>query len=585
MSTDSELLASFVRDRSEDALRTLFERYLKLVYAAAIRQVRDPAMAEDIVQGTFMALTDKAPRLSARGVVLPTWLLTVTHYAALNALKRRAVRLRYEKKGAIMENQTPATVNSENLGSIIDAAMNLLSGSDRTAIAIFYLENRSLRDVAAELAVSEAAAQKRVGRALLRLRAILRQRGFTCPADALEASLHKCNAVVLPPALLAAALNSALRPAMASSGGMIAAQDILRKLLMKKIKGSALGVLAAAMVLAVVIPLTVHAFSDGRSVAAQQLAGTAVQHSSDAVPRDSRAAWEAAGAQSGWMNQQGAWDDSANGRRGEIPAFLFKQWTPGVISRLPPPALGFGLVLNSTNITDADVKELTGLTRLRQLNLSGTQVTDTGLHELASLTQLQGLGLGYSHVTDAGTNELVSLIHLRWLSLGGIQMTNSGMKQLAGLTQLQALDLIDTGVTDADLEQLARLTQLQWLNLSNNNVTQAGLKQLEGLTQLHVLILKDTHLKDTDLHELAGFRQLQWLWLEGTQVDDAGINELAACTQLQGLDLSGTQITDAGLQKLTGLVRLKKLYLGATQVTDAGVAELKNALPKLQIIP
>ena len=52
-----------------------------------------------------------------------------------------------------------------------------------------------------------------------------------------------------------------------------------------------------------------------------------------------------------------------------------------------------------TQVTDAGLKELAGLTELQLLDLEGTQVTDAGLKELAGLKKLQGLYL-YSTQVD-----------------------------------------------------------------------------------------------------------------------------------------------------------------------------------------
>src|SRR5438093_1271331 len=84
--------------------------------------------------------------------------------------------------------------------------------------------------------------------------------------------------------------------------------------------------------------------------------------------------------------------------------------------QLPVPAAAFGLdlgfpqvaaygplvlVAESTPfVTDARLKELTGLKNLQTLNLYGTLVTDAGLTELAGLKNLKTLSLGGTKVTD-----------------------------------------------------------------------------------------------------------------------------------------------------------------------------------------
>ena len=62
---DWELLQSWVQQRSDAAFTELVSRHLDLVYASALRQVREPELARDVSQAVFLALAQKAPRLSS----------------------------------------------------------------------------------------------------------------------------------------------------------------------------------------------------------------------------------------------------------------------------------------------------------------------------------------------------------------------------------------------------------------------------------------------------------------------------------------------------------------------------------------
>ena len=62
--------------------------------------------------------------------------------------------------------------------------------------------------------------------------------------------------------------------------------------------------------------------------------------------------------------------------------------------------------LFDTNVTDAGLVHLKGLTELQKLWLSATKVTDAGLVHLTGLTNLQTLYLSSTDVTDAGVKKL-----------------------------------------------------------------------------------------------------------------------------------------------------------------------------------
>src|SRR4029079_14479577 len=94
------------------------------------------------------------------------------------------------------------------------------------------------------------------------------------------------------------------------------------------------------------------------------------------LPADVGAAWKEAGADPGWMSidKQGRFRfrPGEEGKAGEVAAFAWRYWKPGVLDKLPPPAQPFGLNLRIAKVTDAGLKELAGLKQLLMLCLGGT---------------------------------------------------------------------------------------------------------------------------------------------------------------------------------------------------------------------
>src|SRR6266545_6824926 len=71
------------------ALEYLYDRYKTMAYSIAYRITSDATLAEDVVQDAFLGAWRNAARyVEGRGSV-KTWLLSIVHHRAIDALRRR----------------------------------------------------------------------------------------------------------------------------------------------------------------------------------------------------------------------------------------------------------------------------------------------------------------------------------------------------------------------------------------------------------------------------------------------------------------------------------------------------------------
>ncbi|HVY69846.1 MAG TPA: sigma-70 family RNA polymerase sigma factor [Verrucomicrobiae bacterium] len=261
IANDLDLLWQFAREQSQEAFTALVNRHLSLVYSAALRQVRSPHLAEEVSQTVFTRLAREAARLKP-DTILTAWLYTVTRHAALDTLRGEARRQAREQLAFQMSDTNDPSADWRHIEPVLDEAMNSLDETDRAALLLRYFENQSLREIGLALGASEDAAQKRVSRALDRLREFFAQRKITVGASGL-AALVSANSIQAAPAGLAAAV------ATGALAGMTAAATSATVTITSAIAMTAIQKAIVGAVLAVAIAGGLYEASQARSLRQQ----------------------------------------------------------------------------------------------------------------------------------------------------------------------------------------------------------------------------------------------------------------------------------------------------------------------------
>jgi len=216
MTEDGQLLARFAKDHSEEAFVGLVRRHIDLVYSVATRVLGgDRHLAKDVTQQVFIHLARQARRLPLE-VRLAGWLHRHASFTASKLV--RGERRRTKREAIAMEIKSiDDGIDSdwESVAPRLDECLNEMSHDDRDSIVLRYLKGQNLRSVGLALGVSEDAAQKRVSRALVKLRIALRSRGLSGIA---LTSVLAANAVVAAPPSLVGLVASNSVSAVAASG-------------------------------------------------------------------------------------------------------------------------------------------------------------------------------------------------------------------------------------------------------------------------------------------------------------------------------------------------------------------------------
>lgn len=247
--SDHELLSQYARNGSQTAFAELVQRHLNLVYSAARRHVSSSALAEEIAQSVFLDLSRNAMRIKP-GTPLVAWLHVVTRRTAIDVIRRESRRQAREQTAVEMagseQNESVAMKPKSSLWTelepMLDEALEKLDETDRTAVLLRFFENKSLREVGAAFGASEEAAQKRVSRAIERLRTIFAKRGIVVGSAGLVTELS-AHAIQTAPVSLGASITSA-----APLAGAVALLKTTEAIVMTTVQKS---LLAAGLAIAV----------------------------------------------------------------------------------------------------------------------------------------------------------------------------------------------------------------------------------------------------------------------------------------------------------------------------------------------
>lgn len=161
-----------------DAITILFDRYHLLVYDVAVRIVRDPAEAEDVVQNVFLDVFRAMANFDPRKGILKVWMLQYAYHRALHR-KRHLVSNHFyswENLEAAVElgsgrppwGELPETVR------LAEQMLEKLKPHQREVVEMTYYEGLTAEEIARRRGESPHAVRHHLQRGVAALRKIFR---------------------------------------------------------------------------------------------------------------------------------------------------------------------------------------------------------------------------------------------------------------------------------------------------------------------------------------------------------------------------------------------------------------------------
>ncbi len=151
---DDRALVARVSEGEGLALEALYARYGKACYSLARRILADEQFAQDCVQEVFLTVWRDAGRYDPARGGFSSWLLSMTHHKAVDAVRREeTVRKRRTTADALEEQVDPRPAVDDEVWSVlrgerVRAALATLPAPQREALALAYFGGYTQREIA-----------------------------------------------------------------------------------------------------------------------------------------------------------------------------------------------------------------------------------------------------------------------------------------------------------------------------------------------------------------------------------------------------------------------------------------------------
>jgi RNA polymerase sigma-70 factor, ECF subfamily len=151
--SDADLM-SYLQAGCNDALAILFDRYFRLVLSIALKIVRDPGEAEDVMQIVFLEIFRSVAQFDPTKSTTKVWILQYAYHRAIDRRKHLSARHFYNQTNLedvdnrLKETSTLGSLTQEESKVLLQQGLATLSGAQKQVIELVSSNGLSMKEIA-----------------------------------------------------------------------------------------------------------------------------------------------------------------------------------------------------------------------------------------------------------------------------------------------------------------------------------------------------------------------------------------------------------------------------------------------------
>jgi RNA polymerase sigma-70 factor (family 1) len=167
-------LIALLADDSEYAFQLLFDRHRNRIYQTAMRYLKSPVLAQEVVQDVFLKLWFERRNIR-QDLPLEAWLFTIAKNNLLNRLKKIAIEWKAMNKlklpGHLSAGNTEDKIQESQYNELLQQAVNSLTEQQRKVFLLARTQHLTYIQIGEELGISPLTVKTHMSRALESIKA------------------------------------------------------------------------------------------------------------------------------------------------------------------------------------------------------------------------------------------------------------------------------------------------------------------------------------------------------------------------------------------------------------------------------